>query len=146
MLNFFFGFNGRVRRSSYFFGAIAGMCAWTVLCVSLVAAIAVANGAYIDPEAQSFLVREDVVIDGEPWMGIAFAVIALLGLWVSLALTVKRWHDVGQSGWFALLTLPPFANLMVFVLLCLLPGSTGENRFGRDPRGRTTRTEAPALA
>lgn len=149
MLNFFFGFKGRVRRSSYFFGAIGAMAVWTVLCVSLVAAIAVANGAYIDPEAQSFLVSEDVVIEGEPWMGVAFAVIALLGLWVSLALTVKRWHDVGMTGWFALLTLPPFANCMMFVLLCLLPGTEGPNRHGRDPRGRpgpVSSSDAPALA
>ena len=147
MLNFFFGFKGRVRRSSYFFGALAAMCLWTVLCVSLVAAIAVANGAYIDPEAQSFLIREDVVIEGEPWMGVAFAAMALLGLWSSLALTVKRWHDVGMTGWFALLTLPPFANFMMFVLLCLLPGTTGPNRYGSDPRGRLGRSsEAPALA
>ena len=147
MLNFFFGFKGRVRRSSYFFGAIGAMAVWTVLCVSLVAAIAVANGAYIDPEAQSFLVREDVVIEGEPWMGIAFGVIALLGLWVSAALTVKRWHDVGMTGWFALLTLPPFANCMMFVLLCLLPGTEGANKHGRDPRGRVgEQREAPALA
>ena len=145
MLNFFFGFNGRVRRSSYFFGALAAMCLWTVLCVSLVAAIAVANGAVIDPEARSFLVREDVVIEGEPWMGIAFAALALLGLWSSLALTVKRWHDVGMSGWFALLTLPPFANFMMFVLLCLLPGTKGPNRHGPDPRGRLA-PSAPAEA
>lgn len=65
-----------------------------------------------------------------------FGVLALAGLWSSLALTVKRWHDVGMTGWFAILTLPPFANFMMFVLLCLLPGSTGPNRFGRDPRGR----------
>lgn len=149
MLNFFFGFKGRVRRSSYFFGALAAMAVWSVLCVSVVAAIAVANGAYVDPETSSFLVAEDMVIEGEPWMAAAFGIVGLLGLWASAALTVKRWHDVGMTGWFALLTLPPFANFMMFVLLCLLPGTTGPNRHGRDPRGRaapSVQGEAPALA
>ena len=48
MLNFFFGFEGRIRRSSYFFGALAAMCLWSVLCVSLVATVAAANGAHLD--------------------------------------------------------------------------------------------------
>ena len=149
MLNFFFGFKGRVRRSSYFFGALAAMCVWSILCLSVVAAIAVANGAYIDPDTASFLVADDVVVEGEPWMAVAFGGVGLLGLWSSLALTVKRWHDVGMTGWFALLTLPPFANFMMFVLLCLLPGTVGPNRHGRDPRGRlapSASNEAPALA
>lgn len=145
MLNFFFGFKGRVRRSNYFFGALAAMCLWSLLCVSLVAGIAVANGAYIDPEASSFLVPDTMTIEGEPWMGAAFAVLGLLGLWSSLALTVKRWHDVGMTGWFALLTLPPFANFMMFVLLCLLPGTNGANRHGSDPRGRASRGDAEPL-
>ena len=43
MLNFFFGFTGRIRRSSYFFGALAAMLLWTVICVSALVAIGVAN-------------------------------------------------------------------------------------------------------
>ena len=136
MLNFFFGFEGRIRRSNYVFGALAAMCLWSLLCVSLVATVAVANGAHLDATSTSL-----VIDDGADWEGSAcllpvFGVLGLVGLWSSLALTVKRWHDVGMTGWFAILTLPPFANFMMFVLLCLLPGTTGPNRFGGDPRGR----------
>jgi uncharacterized membrane protein YhaH (DUF805 family) len=144
VLNFFFGFNGRVRRSSYFFGALAAMCLWTVLCVSAVAAVAVANGAHMDATTSSLVIDGDGDFDSV-WFTPVFCLLGLVGLWSSLALTVKRWHDVGMSGWFAILTLPPFANFMMFVLLCLLPGTAGENRFGRDPRGRAASTPAGSV-
>ena len=145
MLHFFFGFTGRIRRSSYFFGALAAMCLWTILCVSAIAAIAVASGATVETGSSSFIIG-DGDFDGSPWLPIAFAILGLLGLWSSAALTVKRWHVVGMTGWFALLTLPPFANFMMFVLLCLLPGTVGPNQYGRDPRGRAGGAAAPALA
>lgn len=143
MLNFFFGFEGRIRRSSYFFGALAAMCLWSVLCVSLVATVAVANGAHLDATSTSLVIDDSADWEGSAWLLPVFGLLGLVGLWSSLALTVKRWHDVGMTGWFAILTLPPFANFMIFVLLCLLPGVTGPNRYGRDPRGRTA---APAPA
>ncbi len=146
MLNFFFGFSGRIRRSSYFFGALAAMCLWTVLCISVIATIAVANGAHVDSTTSSLIINDDVEIDGARWMIPVFAVLGLFGLWASLALTIKRWHDVGMSGWFALVTLPPFANFMMFVLLCLLPGTVGANDYGPDPRGRNTGPAQAALA
>jgi uncharacterized membrane protein YhaH (DUF805 family) len=147
VLNFFFGFRGRVRRSSYFFGALAAMCVWSILCVSVVVTIAVANGAHVDATTSSFLIEDSA--DWETtgaWLLPAFGVLGLIGLWSSLALTVKRWHDVGMTGWFALLTLPPFANFMMFVLLCLLPGTVGANAQGADPRGRVQERSEPALA
>jgi len=147
VLNFFFGFEGRVRRSSYFFGALAAMCLWSVLCVSVVAAIAVANGAHMDAGATGLTIDGDGDNWDSAWALPVFGVLALIGLWSSVALTVKRWHDVGMTGWFAILTLPPFANFMMFVLLCLLPGTVGENRFGRDPRGRVApQAAAPSQA
>lgn len=136
MLNFFFGFEGRIRRSNYFFGALAAMCLWSVLCVSLIATVAVANGAHLDATSTSLVIDDGADWEGSAWLLPVFGVMGLVGLWSSLALTVKRWHDVGMTGWFAMLTLPPFANFMMFVLLCLLPGTTGPNRFGGDPRGR----------
>ncbi len=136
MLNFFFGFEGRVRRSNYFFGALVAGCLYSVLCVSTFAAMGVHVGERL----------HSVTWDFEPSaVGLAIAcVLSLIALWAMLALTVKRWHDVGMTGWFALLTLPPFANGMVFLLLCLLPGTTGANRFGSDPRGRVVAHEATA--
>lgn len=53
-----------------------------------------------------------------------------LGLFIpTLAVTVRRLHDVNQSGWMYLLALVPFGGLVVFVFT-LLPSTPGDNRFG----------------
>ena len=55
----------------------------------------------------------------------------LLLLWPALAISVKRWHDRGKSGWWVLVALVPFVGwLWLLVENGLLPGDAGANRFG----------------
>jgi uncharacterized membrane protein YhaH (DUF805 family) len=48
------------------------------------------------------------------------------------AVTVRRLHDTDRRGWWCLLGLPPYVGLILLVLL-VLPGTIGDNRFGPDP-------------
>ena len=51
-----------------------------------------------------------------------------LGMLVpSLAVAVRRVHDVGKSGWFILI---PIYNFILMVT----PGEVGENEYGPDPK------------
>ena len=50
----------------------------------------------------------------------------------TIALTTRRLHDIGYSGWFQLLYLVPILNLGFF-LLFLKRGNVGENKYGSDP-------------
>lgn len=57
-----------------------------------------------------------------------------LVVWLSvltplLAVTVRRLHDIGHSGWIALLIVVPFGSIFVLVFM-LMPGAPGDNRFG----------------
>lgn len=45
----------------------------------------------------------------------------------SIAVAVRRMHDVGKSGWFILI---PFYNLY----LAVSEGTSGENEYGPDPK------------
>ena len=45
------------------------------------------------------------------------------------AVSVRRLHDSGRSGWFAPLLCVPLLNLFCLALLCL-PGTPGPNRYG----------------
>lgn len=47
----------------------------------------------------------------------------------SIAVGVRRMHDVNKSGWFLII---PFYNLY----LACIDGTRGENAFGEDPKGR----------
>jgi uncharacterized membrane protein YhaH (DUF805 family) len=45
----------------------------------------------------------------------------------SIAVAVRRMHDVNKSGWFCLI---PIYNL----ILCCTPGTEGPNKYGSDPK------------
>ena len=48
----------------------------------------------------------------------------------SIAVSVRRMHDVDKSGWFILI---PIYNL----ILTLTDGTRGDNQYGPDPKGNT---------
>ena len=52
----------------------------------------------------------------------------------SLAICVRRLHDVGKSGWFYFIGLIPLVGVIwLFVLFCT-PGTIGSNEYGPDPK------------
>ncbi len=140
MLNFLFGFHGRVRRSHYFFASLGIGLVLGCLGVSAFVATGLSIGDFDGG---------DIDFDPSP---LGFGLVSVLGViafWSMLAITVKRWHDIGVTGWFSLLSLPGITHFAVFLLLCLLPGTVGGNVYGDDPRGRhapTPSLPAPAAA
>ena len=63
-------------------------------------------------------------------MGVVGVVAILL---LSISLNVRRWHDIGQSGWLTLLSLIPAVGGIVFIVLLLIPGNDGPNQYGPRP-------------
>lgn len=53
----------------------------------------------------------------------------------SLTLIIRRWHDLGRSGWFTLLLLIPLLNFLVMLYLWFVRGTAGPNAYGEDPLG-----------
>ncbi|MBD3790514.1 MAG: DUF805 domain-containing protein [Campylobacterales bacterium] len=61
---------------------------------------------------------------------ILFSLIILLP---SIAISIRRLHDIGKSGWWYILGVIPFVNLIgIFVLLYffITPSQEGDNEFG----------------
>ena len=52
----------------------------------------------------------------------------------SLALQVRRFHDLDKSGWFVLFNLIPAIGPLIVLVITCLPGTTGANRYGSDPK------------
>ncbi|MDR1395013.1 MAG: DUF805 domain-containing protein [Deltaproteobacteria bacterium] len=66
---------------------------------------------------------------------IVTAVSVLLGLIMGLPLIflcIRRIHDIGISGWWLNFCL--VGLWIVPLIMCLLPGQAGENKYGIDPR------------
>jgi uncharacterized membrane protein YhaH (DUF805 family) len=65
----------------------------------------------------------------------AETVVELLLLWPALAVSIKRWHDRGRSGWWVLIVLVPYIGwLWALVENGFMPGTPGPNRYGPPPQ------------
>ena len=59
-------------------------------------------------------------------------ILSLLVFYALIVLSIKRFHDMGKSGWLTLLYLVPIVNIFIFFLQLLFEGTEGPNRFDED--------------
>ncbi|MCV2503036.1 MAG: DUF805 domain-containing protein [Neisseriaceae bacterium] len=63
---------------------------------------------------------------------IAFVILAILGIYlflVQLSISVRRLHDMGFSGWFAILLLVPYINIAFAIVLGVVPTKSENNAY-----------------
>ena len=51
-----------------------------------------------------------------------------------LAVSVRRLHDIGKSGWFILISLIPFIGPIWLLVLMCTDSEPGENDYGPNPK------------
>lgn len=61
--------------------------------------------------------------------GLLFAIFLIAIIVPTIAVTIRRMHDVGKSGWYCLI---PYYNLY----LCCIDGEKGPNQYGADPKNQ----------
>ena len=106
------GFSGRARRREY----------WMFVLFYIIFAIAIA-------------VVERAVGLGSATGGGVLSLVYSLGLLIpSLAVTFRRLHDTGRSGWWILLNFLPILGWLVFLFFMAQDGTPGENRYGPSPK------------
>ena len=68
-----------------------------------------------------------------------FLVKAITSIWALVAgagnvmLMIRRLHDLGKSGYFALLAIIPLIGFIFSIYLFFAPGQVGWNQYGADP-------------
>ena len=105
-------FTGRARRSEYWYFALVNLLISIVLGV-----IDYAIGSSIGPN-----------------LGIFRLIYSLVVLVPSLAVLVRRLHDIGKSGWFMFVSLIPIAGIIWLLVLLCKEGDLGPNQYGADPK------------
>ncbi len=68
---------------------------------------------------------------GNSLIGVFFSLAAVIP---SLAVSIRRLHDINLSSWWFLVTLIPILAPIALFVFTLIPGTPGENRFGPEPR------------
>ena len=67
-------------------------------------------------------------------VGLLGGVFAVGMLIPSLAVGVRRLHDVGRSGWWLLIPVVPVIGLLVLLVFALKDGDPGPNGYGPSPK------------
>ncbi|MDX2530711.1 DUF805 domain-containing protein [Streptomyces europaeiscabiei] len=52
----------------------------------------------------------------------------------SLAVSVRRLHDIGRSGWWVLIGIVPCVGTIVTIIFMATEGQRDANRYGPDPK------------
>ena len=124
----YFDFSGRSQRKEYWL--------FTLLWVLVLFAFGALMLAGI-PWGQIQAGKPSPVPGPLLWVGGALIGLFVLGSIIpSIAVTVRRFHDQNLSGWFYLLGFIPSVGGIVIIVFMCLDGTTGDNRFGSDPKER----------
>jgi uncharacterized membrane protein YhaH (DUF805 family) len=109
-------FAGRARRKEYWMFALINF----VICVALGIVAMTMLGA-----SQKSALMIDAVL------GVYFLLILL----PSIAVTVRRLHDTGRSGWWFWIQLVPLVGPVVLFVFTVLDSTPGSNPYGPSPKG-----------
>jgi uncharacterized membrane protein YhaH (DUF805 family) len=73
----------------------------------------------------------NLVFSGILWW-MLYTIVWVFGFLAILSVAVRRLHDVGQSGWLAVLWLFP-CIFLIPLFMAVQPGTAGDNTFGPPP-------------
>ena len=133
-----FSFHGRIGRAKYLMGYLILFC-MTVCCFFLMSVIDHVPYIFVNSWVLSItfsLKNEHNYTPGGAASLVFLASFILVSFW-SFAVDVKRFHDLGMSGWWTVLLLIPLIGTLGWFLLSILPGKKGPNKHGpgrRRPR------------
>ena len=68
---------------------------------------------------------------------IILALYVLAAILPIYAVSIRRMHDTGKSGWFVLISFLPYIGPFIFLVLAALDGDSGQNQYGPNPKDMT---------
>ena len=69
--------------------------------------------------------------------GVVGALYSLIVLVPGIAVSVRRLHDTGRSGWWLLIGFIPLLGAIVLLFFMAQEGQPGPNQYGADPKKAT---------
>jgi len=116
-------FSGRARRKEY----------WMFVLFNLIFAIVA-------------MVLDNVLglANEQTGYGIIYTLYTLGVLLPSLAVGVRRLHDIGKSGWWLFISLIPLIGAIWLLVLMATDSQPGDNQYGPNPKTSLPPVVAPA--
>ena len=118
----YFDLSGRSRRCEYWMF----MFVHTAIFLALFLAVEVETSA-------SNVARTPLLTDSLFFLCFIYA---LAAAFPGLAVSVRRLHDIGKSGWWMLLAFVPVLGLLLMAFFAI-DSEPGRNQYGLNPKSRT---------
>ncbi|WP_125779708.1 DUF805 domain-containing protein [Pseudoalteromonas rubra] len=106
-------FNGRARRKEYWLFMLCNLIVTIVLGL-----VDMTLGLYSE----------------ESGFGLLSGLYALAVIIPSIALSIRRLHDTGRSGWWILISLVPVVGPLVLLVFYVMDSTPGDNDYGPNPK------------
>ncbi|MCF8364419.1 MAG: DUF805 domain-containing protein [Bacteroidales bacterium] len=107
-------FSGRARRKEYWMFALLNFI-FTIIAMIMDNVLGINYGMDI-------------------FYGPLYTIYALAVIIPSLAVLVRRLHDVGKSGWWFFISLIPIVGAIWLLVLTVTDSESGENQWGPNPK------------
>lgn len=111
-------FSGRARRKEY----------WMFMLLNFIFLLLTINLDFI-------ILDSTFILEDGSTMGIVSLIYSFAIILPSLAVTVRRLHDIGKSGWWMFITLVPLIGGLWLLIYELTNSQPGENIYGPNPKG-----------
>ena len=113
-------FSGRARRKEF----------WMFILINLII------GAIASVLDSAFGLSKTEVVNGVTTYsaGAISLIYSLAVLLPSLAVAVRRMHDIGKSGGWIFINLIPLIGWIWYIVLAATAGQVGDNKYGPDPK------------
>ena len=105
-------FSGRARRAEY----------WMFVLINFIVS------------AVLFAVDSALGINTDGGVGVLGGIYSLAVLLPSLAVTCRRLHDTGRSGWWMLIAVIPIVGAVILIVFLVQDSDLGENEYGPNPK------------
>ncbi|MDR0874052.1 MAG: DUF805 domain-containing protein [Prevotellaceae bacterium] len=109
-------FSGRARRTEYWMYTLFNVIAIFILAILMV--LLALTGSSVLAAAGTIL----------------YYLYALAVLVPSLAVCVRRLHDIGKSGWFYFIGFIPFVGIIILLVWLCTDSQPGANNWGENPK------------
>jgi len=115
-------FKGRARRKEYWMYTLI----FTVLLIALMT---------IMFSVLSFSDETGIETGPGVYLTVILVIVFLFAHFIpTIALTVRRLHDTGKSGWWYLIVLVPYLGNFVIFIFTLIDGDRGDNKYGSNSK------------
>ncbi len=106
-------FSGRARRTEYWMFVLFNI-------IFAIVAITLDNVFGLESEDTGY--------------GLLYALFSLAIIFPGWAVTVRRLHDIGKSGWWIFVNLTPYIGGIWLLVLTVIDSQPGDNQYGANPK------------